>query len=67
MEKEGGRGKPRPAGRRVTLRSGRAEETRLSLAEINKMRVPGVPHLPAPPDPNMFNRDQYKAKRFVSS
>ena len=24
--------------------------------EINKMRVPGVPYLPAPPDPNMFKK-----------
>jgi hypothetical protein len=33
---------------------------RLSLASINKMRVPGVPYLPPPPDPNMFKKDQYK-------
>ena len=24
--------------------------------EINKMRVPGVPYLPPPPDPNMFKK-----------
>ena len=24
--------------------------------EINKMRVPGVPYLPAPPDPNLFKK-----------
>ena len=24
--------------------------------EINKMRIPGVPYLPPPPDPNMFKK-----------
>ena len=24
--------------------------------DINKMRVPGVPYLPPPPDPNMFKK-----------
>ena len=27
--------------------------------EINKMRIPGVPYLPPPPDPNMFKRGRY--------
>ena len=35
MEKEAGRGKPRPAGRRVTVRAGRAEEEMEALeAEV---------------------------------
>ena len=24
--------------------------------EINKMRIPGVPYLPPPPDPNLFKK-----------
>ena len=52
MEEDKARVKKRKnatARRRVEFRSKTREE-------INKMRVPGVPYLPAPPDPNLFRK-----------
>ena len=37
-------------------RRGEVEVVRKTREEINKMRVPGVPFLPPPPDPNTFKR-----------
>ena len=41
---------------RPLVRKPMTTETR---EEINKMRVPGVPYLPPPPDPNMFKKGSY--------
>ena len=43
--------------RKITLaasKAKRAEFRSKTREEINKMRIPGVPYLPPPPDPNLF-------------
>ena len=45
--------------RKITLPARRAPKTPMKTKtreEINKMRIPGVPYLPPPPDPNMFKK-----------
>ena len=45
--------------RKITLPAKRAPKTPMKTKtreEINKMRIPGVPYLPPPPDPNMFKK-----------
>ena len=45
-------------------RRGEVEVVRKTREEINKMRVPGVPYLPPPPDPNMFKRGNKDKQSF---
>ena len=49
--------------KKVTVRR-RAEFRSKTREEINKMRVPGVPYLPPPPDRNMFKRGNKDKQNF---
>ena len=58
-ENKGKKRKNATAKQRVEFRSKTREE-------INKMRVPGVPYLPAPPDPNLFKKGmEIKLTKFT--
>ena len=48
--------------RKITLaasKAKRAEFRSKTREEINKMRIPGVPYLPPPPDPNLFDKGNH--------